>query len=194
MAISDPYGIVYTNTGSVSISGGTTAVSISGGGGGGGSVSNYPSYYPGTSTSWPAGSWPIYAQVTAKEQVLNDTAVMDALIARMITQVDPDRDLVVCLDSDCTPEVIGEITMRLQERGIRATVIAGARAGYGCSMSTVVRPEDKRIDILARIGELWEQRPDLPLTELFSFFCGQDMTDEQFAAAVEVHFKKLTEG
>lgn len=199
MTTSDPYGNLYsitvgntptTNT-ITNIGGGTVGNVIYGGGGGYTTGGWLP--IAGTATTIQ-GTYPLfnYPIVTPGEQLLNDTNVMDGLINRIVTQVDPDRELIVCIDQDCSPEVQKEIAQRLGERGIKGMVIPGARAGYGYP-SFNAKPEDKRVDMLARIGELWEQRPDLKLTELFQWYAGADMEDEDFVKCTEVHFKKMSE-
>jgi hypothetical protein len=181
-------GGVYTN----SISAGVNTISISGGGGGYGSTGVY---YPSTIGTAATSNWPLipWNPVNPNELLLNDSTVMDALIGRIVTKVDANKTLIVCVDGDCSPEVLNELTARLTEQNIPAVVIRGARAGYGYPANPKIRDEDKRVDMLARIGELWEQRPDMGLTELFQWYAGARMEDEDFIKCTEVHFQKLKE-
>lgn len=173
----------------ISIYGGTTY-----GGGGGGY--QYPinivtntatTYYPNwVGTGYTTG--PVFTY--EPDQATLDRLTIENVVDRMITQIDKKQPLVVCVDSDVTNQQMREIADTLTANGVHATVIRGARAGYGFP-ATNLPMEDKRVDVLARIGEMWERAPHTKLTDLLSWWDGSEMTDEAFAAAVEVHFLKV---
>lgn len=193
-----PYGSGNSITITGTLPSNTIITTGSAAGGGGGGINWYPpGPIWGTANTFPLGTagtaytYP-YPVITPNEVLLNDSAVMDSFIDRVVTETDTSKTLVICVDMDCSPEVQNEIAGRLADRGIQAMVIVGARAGYGYP-SFNANPEDRRVDMLARIGELWEQRPDLKLTELFQWYAGADMEDEDFVKCTEVHFKKMSE-
>lgn len=178
------------------------------GGGGGGSYNNNLTINvpPGWSTAitnniWlnsntaiGTGSyinWPTI--VTPNAETLK-AEMVECLFQKMVTTVKPGEKVVVCVDSDVTAQQAREFAESLDDNGVTGIVIRGARAGTGVKSDAVIRPEDTRVDILARLGELWEQRPDMKLTELLSWYQGQRMEDKDFAAACEVHFDKVTDG
>jgi hypothetical protein len=144
--------------------------------------------YPNT-WSYPYGG----TIVTPNAQMLQDPTVMPKLIDKMLTVQKPGEKLIVCVDNDFTPQQIQELADSLTAQGVDAIIIPGARAGYGYGGVIPFRDEQRRIDILARIGELWERRPDLALTDLLEWYRGEHATDEDFVAAIEVHFKKRME-
>jgi hypothetical protein len=158
-------------------------------------VTTYNPVYPyGTAiTNYPTTVNNSYYDFTPNSEQIKNIGV-DALVERMVTKIKKDDIVVICVDNDATTEQLREIANKLSEQGIKGTVIRGARAGTGFPYKGKMTDEDKRVDILARIGELWASRPDLALTDMLKWYTGEDMTDDAFAVAVEVHFKKVANG
>lgn len=120
----------------------------------------------------------------------------EALAEKIVTRYVPGNPLVICLDDDFTTEQVNEITGQLIRHNIEAVLIRGARAGTGRPQGTHYTnapDEGKRIDILARLAETWERHPDLTFAELIRWWNGENMTDDDFAAATDVYAKKVYE-
>jgi hypothetical protein len=139
------------------------------------------------------GSTVNWTTIRPSEEILSDPLLMEALIDKMLTVQKPGEKLIVCLDSGFTAQQVQEISDILDAHGLDAIVIPGARAGYSYGGKIPVRDDQQRIDILARLGELWERHPEMPLTDLLEWYNGQSMSDEDFIACTEVHFKKKQE-
>jgi hypothetical protein len=121
--------------------------------------------------------------------------VIDCLFEKMVTTVDKNQKVIVCVDLDLTSEQCHEIKEGLNDAGFDGIVMRGARAGTGFGGNPQnLTKEEKRVDILARIGELWELAPELKLTDLLEWWGGEEMQDEDFASAVETYFLKVTNG
>jgi len=170
-----PYSIVTSNN---TVTGVSSAV-MSGGGCGG---SSYTAAFPNTAITF---DWNIKPTV----QILSEPGVLDKLIDRMVTLYKPEDPLIICVEKDFTPQQVREFVEVLNERDVKAVVIPGAHAGTGRPIFRPVKPERERIDILARIGEVWEQHPTLTLTELLQWWDGRVMEDDDFAAAVDVYME-----
>jgi hypothetical protein len=83
----------------------------------------------------------------------------------------------------------------LKDNKVPGIVIRGARAGTGFNAGFIPpTDEDRRVDILARIGDLWEKCPTLRLTDLLNWYNGDSMPDEEFITSIEVFFTKVTNG
>lgn len=151
------------------------------------------------SVTWPppgtAGTY-FYPPVTPSLDLLRYPGVLDTIIERLATTVKPGDKAVVCVDTDMNSEEVREIQQGLQQARVPAMIIRGARAGTGFPTRWSVDPtsEEKRVDFLARMGEIWGLRPDLKFTDLLSWYCGNDMDDADFVAAFETHFLKVTNG
>jgi hypothetical protein len=121
--------------------------------------------------------------------------LLDSLFDKMVTVVKPGEKVVLCFDTDITSEQCREVVEIAELRGIDGIVIRGARAGTGFKGNgQSFTEEEKRVDILARIGELWAHAPELKLTDLLEWWGGEEMEDTDFAAAVETYFMKVTNG
>jgi hypothetical protein len=121
--------------------------------------------------------------------------VLDSLFEKMVTTVKPGEKFIVCLDHDVTTTQQNEMVEALNDRGLEGIVMRSARAGTGFAGNPqAFTQEEGRVDILARIGELWALAPELKLTSLLEWWQGQEMDDADFAAAVETHFMKVTNG
>jgi hypothetical protein len=198
MAITDSYGnvynppvqpstanVVYTTTGS-------NTLNIGGGGG-------MYGIYTGLGTAVP----PMYSISTSGTYYtppnigdwMTMPGVIDSIIEQLTTRVKDGEKVVVCVDDDMTWEQVHEIQTGMTRNKMSGIVIRGARAGtgYGGGYKPPT-PEEARVDVLARIGEIWALDPKLRLTDLLQWYDGQDMTDEEFATSVEVHFQKVTNG
>lgn len=138
-------------------------------------------------------NYPIYVSLDPNRATLEFENIIDDLFEKMVTRVKPGERIVVCVDNDVTDTQMRTIIDEV-ERKFGGVVIRGARAGTGLRGDMVIKEEDERVDILARIGEIWEQRPDLKLTDLLSWYAGESMEDGDFASAVEVHFAKVANG
>jgi hypothetical protein len=126
-------------------------------------------------------------------QLILQPDVMENVFEKMVTVVKPGEKVVVCVDQDLTSGQMREVTDGLADRGFDGIVLRGARAGTGFAGNPQnMTREETRVDTLARILELWQQRPELKLTSLLEWYHGEEMNDEDFAAAVEVHFQKVT--
>lgn len=144
--------------------------------------------------SGPANfSYPINISLDPNQSTLQFDGILEDLFEKMVTRVKPGERIVVCVDDDVTDTQMRSIIDEVA-RKFDGVVIRGARAGTGLRGDMVLKEEDERVDILARIGEIWEQRPDLKLTDLLSWYAGQSMEDGDFASAVEVHFAKVANG
>jgi hypothetical protein len=153
---------------------------------------NVPS---GWSTNMLPGAYGYYPSTYEPSQATLTPQILDSLFEKMVTTVRRNEKVIVCVDSDVTSEQMREAAESLTARGFDGIVMRGARAGTGFrgNPQNLTR-EETRVDILARILELWQQRPELKLTSLLEWYHGEEMNDEDFAAAVEVHFQKVTNG
>jgi hypothetical protein len=148
------------------------------GGGGGGAVNVTASPGMNMTTTWAPSVTP---------------EIIDTMIEQLVTRVKPGEKIVVCVDDDMTWEQVHEVQRGLKENKLSGIVIRGARAGTGFNAGYVPpTDEDRRVDILARIGDLWEKCPSLRLTDLLNWYNGDSMTDEEFATSIEIHFTKVT--
>lgn len=195
----DIYGNQWTttvdnHTGSVNTvhHGGTVAANIGGGGGTASININYP-YNVIPNGGFLSTANTIQWNVTPNWPVLNTPEIIDALITKMVTLYKPEDPLVICVDDDFTPAQVNEFRDALNACKLKAVVVRGARAGTGPAIFRPVKPEHERIDILGRLAEIWERKPDLNLTELLAWWDGTNMNDDDFAAATEVHFNKIYE-
>lgn len=173
--------IVYTTTGTNTISWPSTAplyINVPG-------WMSTSNTFPGTYAYYPPD--PNSATLTPP--------VLDSLFEKMVTVVKPGERVMICVDQDLTAEQCREVSEGLTDRGFDGIVLRGARAGTGFAgeQQNMTR-EETRVDTLARILEVWQQRPELKLTSLLEWYRGEEMSDEDFAAAVEVHFEKVTNG
>jgi hypothetical protein len=169
----------YPNGGYITPSGGIVA------GGGGGSSINHP--WINTAVTFPLTVHPDAQTLSVHPEV------MEKLISKMITVCKEGEPLVICVDADFTPQQLSELTEHLTSNGIKGVLIAGARAGHGPAIYRPIKPGHERIDILGRLAEIWERKPDLNLAELLAWWDGSNMNDDDFAAATDVHFSKIYE-
>lgn len=172
------------------------------------SITSTPAYWPVSNQAIYQGTYPIYQGIYPGYNTTTTTPVflpqpdaltlsaevIEALFGKMITVVGEDEKVIVCVDPDVPDADQSRIAARLTELDFKGIVITGARAGKGLPLERLPSPEEERVDILARIGEIWSHRPDLRLTDLLSWYTGGPMEDRDFAAAVEVHFEKVTDG
>lgn len=155
----------------------------------------------GQLTSWPltgngVNITGVYDRYTTPNAATLTPGAIEALAEKMVTLQKPGEKMVICVDHDATTTQVRELHDMLIERGIKnPIIIRGARAGTGFLGNILLATEeDKRVDVLARIGEVWAQRPDLKLTDLLQWYAGEEMENEDFATAVEVHYMKITNG
>jgi hypothetical protein len=205
MAITDSYGnvysnnvvltqpstanVIYTTTGS-----NTLNLNLGGGGGGGGGGGKY-NIYAGTAVPNMYSTAVINYNPPNVSEWLTMPGMIDTVIEQLTTRVKDDEKVVVCVDDDMSWEQVKEIQTGLKENKLTGVVIRGARAGTGYAGGYIPpTPEEARVDVLARIGEIWALNPSLRLTDLLQWYDGQDMTNEEFATSVEVHFQKITNG
>lgn len=160
----------------------------------GGNISVPPGHtiiYPGSAS----GNWALEGNYYPP--IVQKSVDTGALAERIITQYVPGNPLVICLDNDLTSEQVNEVTGQLIRHNIEAVIIRGARAGTGRPQGdmhyTNVPDQGKRIDILARLAETWERHPDLTFAELIRWWNGENMADDDFAAATDVYAKKVYE-
>ena len=143
--------------------------------------------FPGTYSYYPVTADPNSSWLTPE--------VLESLFQKMVTTVKPGEKAIVCVDLDLTAEQCLEVKEGMNNTGIDGIVMRGARAGTGFAGNTQnMTREETRVDILARLLELWQQRPELKLTSLLEWYHGEEMEDAEFAAAAEVYFEKVTNG
>lgn len=150
-------------------------------------------WYPGTAVSMTY-NWPLYYPPPPPNAATFTDMDMSRFAAAYSTVVPKGGKVVICVDMDATQEQIDHLADCLRQNDIDALVIRGARAGTGYAESRpLADPAEKRLEILARIADCWQQRPDLSLSELLAWMPAspEKMTDEDFAAATEVHFRKV---
>jgi hypothetical protein len=137
----------------------------------------------------------IYYNPPMGTEWLTMPGMIDTVIEQLTTRVKDDEKIVVCVDDDMSWDQVHEIQRGLKDNKLTGIVIRGARAGTGYKGGYVApTPEEARVDVLARIGEIWALNPSLRITDLLQWYDGQEMTDEEFATSVEVHFMKLSNG
>jgi hypothetical protein len=202
MASTDPYGnvyspstanVVYTTTGSNTLNivgGGNYPFTISSNMGNMIGTAVPPMYSLSTSSTYNYNY-----HLPGMTEWLTMPGMIDTIIETLTTRVKTDEKLVVCVDDDMSWDQVHEIQRGLKENKLSGVVIRGARAGTGYSGGYIPpTAEEARIDVLARIGEIWALDPSLRLTDLLQWYDGQDMTNEEFATSVEIHFQKVTNG
>jgi hypothetical protein len=160
----------------------------------GGSGGNYSIIYPSGVAGGGGGNvvtdWGMYSSQSEPPEPPVDT---EALIEKMVTRYAPGSPLVICADNELTAAQMNEISQSLTRHNIEAVIIRGARAGTGRGHPRPVREECKRIDILAQLAETWERHPDLTFAELIRWWSGENMADDDFAAATDVYARKVYE-
>lgn len=135
-----------------------------------------------------------YVYAEPNQETLN-AQIVDTLFEKMVTTIKPGERIVVCMDKDVTSTQMREVAEGLAAHGLDGIVISGARAGTGFEgHAQKLTQEEQRVDILARIGELWDRCPHLKLTTLLEWWGGEEMEDADFAKAVEIYFQKVTNG
>jgi hypothetical protein len=133
-------------------------------------------------------------------EMLRQPEVMKQIIERLAVVVGPQDKVVMMMDDSLSWEQCHEVQQILNEYKIKGIVVRGGVAGQGfpsCPEFTrTATPAEKRVDVLARIGELWEQRPDLTLSELLAWHQDANvvMSDDDFITATETFFDKVTDG
>jgi hypothetical protein len=136
-----------------------------------------------------------YARYASPDAATLSGEAIKALVEKMVATVKFGEKLVICVDSDVSTSQVTDLQEQLHEHGLRGVIIRGARAGTGFKGNVLLATsEEQRVDILARIGEMWAQQPNMKLTDLLQWYAGQEMEDDDFATAVEVHFQKITNG
>ena len=163
------------------------------------SYGSWPLNIPmGTATTYynPA-PYSLYAPTIPPSRDTFEKADLEQLAAAYTTVIRPNDKVIICVDNDVTTEQIAALAKMLDHNSITGLVVRGARAGTGFPASIAFPdPRDKRLDTMARILDCWEQRPDLRLVQLLSWFTPElgTVDDDAFAAATEVHFKKVFRG
>lgn len=151
-------------------------------------------YYPG---NYANGSYTYPVNMSSPE-LLKQPGVLDAIVERLATIVKPGEKVIVCVDTEMTSAQCYEIQEVLKCKGLPAIIIRGARAGTGFPSNPRLfddpTAEERHVDLLARMGEIWGLRPDLKFTDLLSWYTGNDMADADFVAAFETHFLKVSNG
>ena len=148
----------------------------------------------------PVLPYSLYAPPAAPNRDTFEKADLEQLAQAYTTVIRPNDKVIICVDNDVTTEQIAALAKMLDHNSITGLVVRGARAGTGFPASIVFPdPRDKRLDTMARILDCWERRPDLSLAQLLSWYqdageVARHMDDERFAAATEVHFKKVFGG
>ena len=117
--------------------------------------------------------------------------VLKQLMEQIVTEYKEGGPLVICLDSEYTMTQIRELSAVLVDAGIKGVIITGGKAGTGKAIHRDLKEKYQFIDTLARIAMVWEQNPDLNLTDLLKWWHGEDMEDDDFAAAIDVYYNKI---
>lgn len=165
-------------------------------------LSSYPLNIPmstaATHYNPQANTYSFYPNVVPPNKETFEKADLEQLAAAYTTVIRPHDKIIVCVDNDVTNDQIAHLAKMLDRNAITGLVLRSARAGTGYPPSIAFPdPKDKRLDIMARILDCWEQRPDLSLSDLLGWFQQYDggkLDDDRFAAATEVHFKKVFGG
>jgi hypothetical protein len=172
----------------------------SGGGGGGSSVSctypnggvvynpAYPPSYISTASPWPLsplltpppGVWGgstedmewVKKPMKLNKQQLTP-ADIDKLIQTCCTTVKKNETLIVCVDEDTPASQMQDMVSALANyAGIKGFVMS--KPANLDTAGGKVRSEEDRIDILARIGVIWEHYPHLRLGQLIAMVMVMD--------------------
>jgi hypothetical protein len=151
-----------------------------------GTLNTNITYGTGGTTTWTLAPWALSSPTPE---------IIECMIQNLTTTVKPGEKVVVCVDDDMTWEQVHEIQQGLQDNHVPGIVIRGARAGTGFNDGYLPpTAEEARIDILARLGELWGKIPQLRLTDLLAWYNGDSMSDEEFITSAEIYFTKVTNG
>lgn len=110
------------------------------------------------------------------------------LVDEMTTRIQPGEKVVICLEYSVTDEQMHELRRILDDLHVEGVLVRQARAAIP-PLPMPFSAREQRVDYLARILDLWEQRPGLLLTDLLAFYQGQQMGDNEFITAVETHFQ-----
>lgn len=169
-------------------------------------ISSHPWYtytsgggVPVSSSLTANANWPLYiyypSSVPAPDAKTFTDMDMSRLAGAYSTIVPKGQKVIICVDMDVTQQQVDHLINALAQTDIDGCVIRGARAGtgYASPVLAFADPVERRLEILARIADCWEQRPDLSLSELLAWMpvTPEKMTDEEFAAATEVYFRKV---
>lgn len=115
-------------------------------------------------------------------------AQVSDLVDEMTTRIQPGEKVVICLEYSVTDEQMHELRRILDDLHVEGVLVRQARAAIP-PLPMPFSAREQRVDYLARILDLWEQRPGLLLTDLLAFYQGQQMGDNEFITAVETHFQ-----
>lgn len=150
---------------------------------------------PSWSTATTMGTYPYYPVTLDPNGATLTPTMLESLFEKMVTVVKPGEKAIVCVDLDLSSAQCREVKEGMTAVGIDGIVMRGARAGtgFGGNPQNLTR-EETRVDTLARLLELWQQRPELKLTSLLEWYHGEEMEDAEFAAAAETYFQKVTNG
>jgi len=203
-------------SGSYIVSGGSGggSVPVAGGGGGGSYSDSYGNYWP----SGGAGNYTIttggmyYPTAGGASNVLSNYAMggsiyfnappaadsitlsraqVSDLVDEMTTRIRPGERVVICVEHDVSSSQVEQLKLMLDDLHVEGVIVRGARAS-AVSATLPFSGQEQRVDYLARILDLWEQKPGMLLTKLLSFYGGQKMGDNEFVTAVETHFRMVT--
>lgn len=125
--------------------------------------------------------------LTADKATLSRAEISD-LVDIMTTRVQPGEKVIICLEHDVSADQVQTLSKVLGDLQIEGVIIRAAKAAVP-PLPMPFSAREQRVDYLARILDLWEQRPGLLLTELLSFYQGQQMGDNEFVTAVETWFE-----
>jgi hypothetical protein len=123
------------------------------------------------------------------------SADIDKLIKQACLTVGKDETVVICVDPSTPNHQMQELARQFNEYAdCRALVMAVPPI----MVKTEGRPRDEneRVDILARIGLIWETNPNMRLGELLATIMGEkkeslmDIDDYPLITALEIAYKK----
>ncbi|HEV2353006.1 MAG TPA: hypothetical protein VGR89_02080, partial [Puia sp.] len=132
-------------------------------------------------------------KVVPVKPVMGEDAI-SRFITKLVTIIHPGDRVVICVDDDYSNDGVAELANKLSVQDIPGIIIQGARAGKGFGKRQEDQTShDARMDTLARIAAIWENHPELKLTDLLGWWDEGEYDDDIFAACTEAYVNKLTE-
>jgi hypothetical protein len=99
---------------------------------------------------------------------------IDKLVKTICMSFKKDETVIICVDEGTSSQQMSELATALRDYGGLTGFVMTKPAGLAKADTGKPRSEDDRVDILARIGVIWEQYPHLRLGQLMAMVLETD--------------------
>jgi hypothetical protein len=142
------------------------------------------------------GGDPTDMEWVKKDMKLNKKALtvgeVEKLAKECTKTIGKNETLIVCVDPDTPMEQMNELKKVLAAKGVD-TIIAAGPITIDKASNQKPSTLDERVDILARIGVLWDEHPNLRLGQLIAMALDTgdlcELGDEPLAVLMECAYK-----